>query len=84
MADTPESKQLAFEKPAKYHIRVQGSLEKRYSDCLGDMQITVRKRKDQSPVTVLSGQVRDQCELMGILNSLYELHLPLLSVELHN
>ena len=84
MADTLESKQLAFEKPAKYNIRIQGSLEERYSDCLGDMRITVRKGKEQSPVTILSGQVRDQCELIGILNSLYELHLPLLSIELIN
>jgi hypothetical protein len=83
MADAPESKQIAFEKPAMYHIRVQGTLEKRYWDCLGDMQITVSTREYQSPVTTLNGKVRDQCELMGILNSLYELHLSILSVELN-
>jgi len=31
-------------------------------------------------VTVLQGNVCDQAELAGILNTLYELHLPLLSV----
>lgn len=37
---------------------------------------------DQAPVTTLNGQVSDQAELMGVLNSLYELRLPLLFVEL--
>jgi len=84
MVGSYKSRQIAFEKAGKYHIRVQGILEKRFIDCLGDMRITVRKGKEQSPVTILSGQVRDQCELIGILNSLYELHLSLLSVELIN
>jgi len=84
MAAFSDPKQLFFEEPAKYHIRVKGYLEKRYIDCLGEMQITLSKGEGKSPVTILSGQVRDQCELIGILNSLYELHLPLLSVELHN
>ena len=83
MTKSRETKQLAFEKSAKYHIKVQGTLEKRYIDFFGDMQIRVRTREDQPTVTILSGQVRDQCELMGLLNNLYELHLPLVSVELH-
>jgi hypothetical protein len=32
-------------------------------------------------VTTLVGRVRDQAELTGLLNSLYELHLPILTVE---
>jgi hypothetical protein len=28
----------------------------------------------------MTGQLRDQAELTGVLNSLYELHLPILSV----
>jgi len=31
--------------------------------------------------TFLQGHVRDQAELAGILNTLYELHLPLLAVQ---
>ncbi len=38
--------------------------------------------KDQKgPVTELVGKVRDQAELAGALNKLYELHLPILLVE---
>lgn len=32
-------------------------------------------------MTTLVGRVRDQAALAGILNSLYEMHLPILSVE---
>jgi len=43
-----------------------------------------RTEKDGEPVTELVGQVRDQAALAGMLNSLYELHLTLLSVEYLN
>jgi hypothetical protein len=32
-------------------------------------------------VTILEGHLPDQAALSGILNTLYEMHLPLLSVE---
>ena len=32
-------------------------------------------------MTILVGQLRDQAALSGVLNELYELHLPLLTVE---
>ncbi len=32
-------------------------------------------------VTTLTGPVRDQAELFGILNTIYELHLPLLRLK---
>jgi hypothetical protein len=52
---------------------------------LGGLQITAHKPKDQAgSVTELVGKVRDQAELAGLLNSLYELHLTLLSVEIQN
>jgi hypothetical protein len=46
------------------------------------MRITTRQRKDQTTVTTLIGRVRDQAELSGVLNTLYELHLPILSVKI--
>jgi hypothetical protein len=45
------------------------------------MSITTRKRKDYKRVTTLVGTVVDQAALSGVLNTLYELHLTLLSVE---
>jgi hypothetical protein len=34
-----------------------------------------------SPATTLEGKINDQSALAGVLNTLYELHLPVLSVE---
>ena len=67
--------------PANYRIEVEGEVPESWSDRLGGMRITRRKRADQSTVTTLTGRVRDQAELSGVLNTLYELHLPILSVE---
>jgi hypothetical protein len=44
------------------------------------MRITSRIRKDHTVVTTLIGRLRDQGELSGVLNNLYDLHLPILSV----
>jgi hypothetical protein len=49
---------------------------------LGGLRINPRSQQDsEEPVTELVGQVRDQAELAGLLNDLYELHLTLRSVE---
>jgi hypothetical protein len=45
------------------------------------MHIKNSSQAGQAPVTTLVGQLRDQAALFGVLNNLYELHLPILSVE---
>ena len=79
----PESeKRFAFDRPGNYRIRVLGLLDESWSEKLGGLRITASSLKDQKePVTELVGKVRDQAELAGLLNSLYELHQTLLSVE---
>ncbi|TWT81477.1 hypothetical protein CA13_29300 [Planctomycetes bacterium CA13] len=67
-------------KPARYRIAVEGSLDESWSGRLGGMHITTALRDDQNPVTTLTGQIRDQAALMGVLNSLYQLHMNILSV----
>ena len=70
-----------FGLPATYRIRVRGHLPQRWSDRLGGMTITTDDQAGEAPVTTLSGWLRDQAALLGVLNTLYDLHLPLLSVE---
>mgnify|MGYP001814452068 CR=1 FL=1 len=67
--------------PATYRIEIQGNLGESWADRLAGMHIKSRKRADQMVVTTLTGDLRDQSELLGVLNSLYELHLPILLVE---
>jgi hypothetical protein len=81
MAHSTEWKGLKLETPANYRIRVQGNLDNSWADRLGGMAITADTAGDKLPVTILVGHLADQAALSGILNTLYELHLPLLSVE---
>ena len=68
-----------FSSPGNYRIEVQGHLRPDWNDRFGAMRID--SPETDSAVTVLQGHVSDQAELVGILNTLYELHLPLLSVQ---
>jgi hypothetical protein len=68
--------------PATYRIEVEGIMDENWADSLAGMHISSRKRADQSTVTTLTGRLIDQAELTGVLNSLYELHLPILSVNI--
>ena len=70
-----------MEKTTSYRIRVLGELDKKWSDRLGGMNITIDRKVNQSPVTTLVGTLRDQAALAGVLGTLYELHLPVFSVE---
>ena len=69
-----------FEMPGTYRIQVRGVVDAKWSDWLGGMTITTREREG-SHVTDMVGEVADQAVLAGILNALYEMHLPLLRVE---
>lgn len=72
---------LTIDKSAVYCIRVVGSLDAGWSDRLGGMTITTSGIVGQHPVTILSGPLIDQAALFGVLKALYDLRLPLLSVE---
>ena len=80
MSKVHNGERLKLWTPATYRIEVEGEVPESWSDRLGGMRITRRQRKDQTTVTTLIGRVRDQAELSGALNTLYELHLPILSV----
>ncbi len=78
-------KSFPFNRPGNYRIRVLGSLNESWSKRLGGFRITAGSLKDQEgPVTELVGKVRDQAELSGILETLYELHMSILLVEYQN
>jgi len=72
---------ISFDRPATYRIAVKGRIDQLWSENLGDMEIHIESRENEPAITILIGQVRDQAELMGILNNLYELHMTVLSVE---
>ena len=84
MTNNSNEKDIKIWTPATYRIEVQGHLDESWSDRLVGMRITARKRLDQTTVTTLTGRLRDQAELSGVLNRLYDLHLSILKVEVAN
>ncbi|MBW2432655.1 MAG: hypothetical protein JRF36_03565 [Deltaproteobacteria bacterium] len=84
MTQNSNGKQMKIWTPATYRIEVEGHLTEEWSNRLAGMQITTCKRADQTFVTTLVGQLRDQAELSGVLNSLYGLHMSILKVEVVN
>ena len=77
----PTKSGLKLETSALYEIRVQGSLDSRWSDRIGDAEMKVERAPDGAPVTVVTGRFIDQAALAGVLNLLYDLGFPLLSVQ---
>jgi hypothetical protein len=66
--------------PAIYEIRVRGHLKEKWSDQLGGLQITATFGSNGQAETLVVGRLVDQAALTGVLNTLYELHLPVVSV----
>ena len=74
----PPRNPLPFDRPATYQISVQGRIDPNWSDHLEGMKICPSLVEAGPPVTTLEGELNDQAALAGVLNSLYELHLPAL------
>jgi hypothetical protein len=75
------NKHYAFTAPGCYRIEVQGALRAGWSGRLGAMQVLPVPDTNDNNISVLEGCVSDQSELSGILNTLYELHMSLISVK---
>jgi hypothetical protein len=75
---------IKFDDPAYYRIQVKGLIPEDWSTRLEGMAIRQQKSDAGDRVTTLEGSLADQAALLGVLNSVYELHLPILSVEYVN
>ncbi len=60
----------------KYEIQVKGHLNNQWSDWLEGLQVKLLDNGEM----ILSGTIVDQAALMGILNKLNRLNLPLISL----
>jgi hypothetical protein len=74
-------KTLSLSGPATYRIQIQGYLDNTWASQLGEKTFTNHLASRQPIVTVITGQVMDQTELLGFLVKLYSLGFPLVSVE---
>jgi hypothetical protein len=67
--------------PAVYRIRIQGILDKNWSDYCRGMTIEHEGDPTRSGMTILKGRVPDQSAMIGVLNVLFDMGYPILSVE---
>ena len=78
----PNRAKLKLHQPACYRISVQGALDESWADYFSGLTLTSDREARPAGLTILTGQVADQAMLLGVLNRLYGLGLPLLAVEL--
>ena len=65
-----------YDKPAIYEIRVRGRLDARWSRWFANLQITPQP----SGESLLTGPIRDQAALYGVVSRMRDLGLVLISV----
>jgi hypothetical protein len=63
--------------PTRYHIRIGGHLDQRWSAWFGDLTVS----HESDGTTRLSGAVTDQAALHGLLTKVRDLGVVLISVE---
>lgn len=74
--DTPEDHKLS----AWYEIKVQGKLDAQWADWFNGMAVSSEEIGKDVVLTTLTGTVRDQSALRGILSRIWDFGLALHSV----
>jgi hypothetical protein len=77
----PNRARLKLHQPASYRIRVQGALDESWAADFTGLTLACAPNALPAGMTILTGRMADQAALLGLLNRLYGLGLPLLSVE---
>ena len=80
MTILPPARRSGFDSQASYQIDVEGQIPVHWRNRLQGMAVTECSQDSGRPTTTLVGELPDQAALVGVLNTLYDLHLPVLSV----
>lgn len=78
------SEQLKTLGPLQYEILVDGGLDQHWSTWFGGMTISLLPGDGSAEITRLCGPVADQAQLRGILNTIWDLNLGVLSLTVIN
>ncbi len=81
VATSEQDNQPSMRGAATYRIRVKGRVDPQWAERVSGMQISYLTRLLGKPESVLEGRLADQAALNGILQALYDRHLPVISVE---
>ena len=72
---------LTLEQPGTYRICVSGRLNAAWADYFEEMVFSETSEPHGTILTTLTGDLPDQAAVQGVLQKLYNLGFPLISVE---
>ena len=75
-----QKQKITLEQPSAYIVQVQGVINETWLDYFDELEMTV-EGDDGWATTTLTGTIRDQSALQGLLQKLYNLGLVLLKAE---
>jgi len=75
-------RQIKFNNPGNYHIKVLGIIRHELLEHFDGEIVQVKEDESGHLISSLKINVRDQAELSGFINTLYDWRLVLLSVEM--
>ena len=78
---TQARRKLNMYDPVVFCIRIQGDLDESWREYFGTRSLTVGEDESGAPATTLISEAVDQSALVGMINHLNALGLPLISVE---
>jgi hypothetical protein len=81
MSDSMQTYGISFGSPIQVRIRILGGIPGTWHDRMADLSISTTWESGREPTSLLSGRLEDQAALIGVLNTLHGLHLPLLSID---
>jgi hypothetical protein len=82
--DNQPPKEPGMASPATYQITAKGKLTEHWAEWFNGAIMQIERSLEGSPHTILTCRVKDQAHLLGILNRLNSLNLPLLQVAFIN
>ena len=72
---------ISMHEPAVFRIRIQGELDESWYEYFGAKKVTVERTRAGNLVTIIISEPLDQGALVGLVNRLNALGIPLISVE---
>ena len=81
MTHTTSRQPRPYDRPANYRICVQGQIDSTWMDSLEGMAVFKATGQTGEAYTILEGELSDQAALAGVLNTLYEMRLTVLTVQ---
>ncbi len=76
-------KNIEFTTSNNYIIEVKGKLEENFSEIFGGLSIK-HKMENNITISYLEGKIIDQAELIGILNTLFNMRFPIINVKMND